>query len=258
MNLRNIILSVACLWVVGNIWAKPGFTEKPLIRDIQISTLKIEPGHVLALAMKSFTPDLSVILAGCGQSFKLAALPSEPLTWRGYLAVPLETAPGLKVLTIAVQGGQGDQTQEFEVEVLPAAPRKLEVLHIKNYTDFRFAPESRLMSKLRARSAAQLGAAVECFSSPLPGGRSNANFGVKRVYHPGHKTSVHRGVDLDAPLGTPVCAPADGVVLLARKFNAHGNTTLVDHGFGVVSTFLHQSRILVKPGQKLKAGQTIG
>jgi murein DD-endopeptidase MepM/ murein hydrolase activator NlpD len=232
--------------------------SETLIREISVSSSNIEPGHVLKISVSSARQDLEVKVSGCGQNIPLAAFPEAPRDCLGYLAVPLTTSPGTVSINLTASDGRQSQTQAITVKILPAAKRRVEILHIENYSELKFEPESRLMARLRAHSALRLEKPLEQFSSPLPGGKSNCNFGVKRVYRPSNLTSVHRGVDMDAPAGTEICAPADGVVLLARKFKAHGNTTLVDHGLGVVTTFLHQSRILVKPGQRVGAGEVIG
>jgi murein DD-endopeptidase MepM/ murein hydrolase activator NlpD len=231
---------------------------EPFIRDIAVSTVQIEPGHVLEITVHLARPEIQAAVTGWGQQAVLVAFGDNLQSGVGYLAVPMEAAAGTEDLKVTVRDANSEQTQKISVEVLPPAKRRVEILHIKNYSELRFEPESRIMAALRARSALQLENPLGQFLPPLPGGKSNGNFGVKRVYRPSNLTSVHRGVDIDAPAGTAICAPADGVVLLARKFKAHGNTTLLDHGLGVVTTYLHQSRILVKPGQRVRAGEPIG
>jgi murein DD-endopeptidase MepM/ murein hydrolase activator NlpD len=72
----------------------------------------------------------------------------------------------------------------------------------------------------------------------------------------------HRGVDYAAGTGSPVFAPAAGYVRLvgtvAQGFQLHGNTVGIDHGQGVVSIFIHLSRINVKEGDFVQPGQVIG
>ncbi len=90
-------------------------------------------------------------------------------------------------------------------------------------------------------------------------GRVSDVFGSQRVYgtEPG---APHAGVDVAIPSGTPVYAPADGVVILAadHPFTLEGNLLMVDHGLGVNSAFLHLSKINVKVGDHLKQGQLMG
>ena len=75
---------------------------------------------------------------------------------------------------------------------------------------------------------------------------------------PCDKTSVHRGQDFATPTGTPLLAPADGVVTLAAQLYYEGDTIFVDHGQGLVSIFMHLSEFDVEPGDVVKAGDVIG
>lgn len=90
-------------------------------------------------------------------------------------------------------------------------------------------------------------------------GRISGVFGSQRVYA-GEPGAYHAGVDIARPTGTPVAAPADGVVILAAAapFSLEGNLLMIDHGMGLNSAFLHLSRIDVKPGQAVRQGQIVG
>jgi len=89
-------------------------------------------------------------------------------------------------------------------------------------------------------------------------GRVSGRFGNQRVYN-GSPKSPHSGMDIAAPQGTPVLAPAAGVVTFANAdLYLTGGTLLLDHGHGVSSNFLHLSRIDVKVGDRVAQGQVIG
>jgi len=82
-------------------------------------------------------------------------------------------------------------------------------------------------------------------------------YGSQRVYN-GEPRRPHYGVDVAAPTGTVVRAPAAGVVTLAHKeMFFSGGTLIVDHGHGVSSSFIHLSKILVEEGQEITQGQPI-
>lgn len=71
-------------------------------------------------------------------------------------------------------------------------------------------------------------------------------------------TRPHKGVDIAAPVGEPILAPAKGVVRYAgNKANGYGNMVEIDHGYGYVTRFAHSSRLLVRTGQEVKRGQVI-
>lgn len=88
--------------------------------------------------------------------------------------------------------------------------------------------------------------------------RFGSSFG--RRFHPIlHKWKMHTGVDLTAPRGTPLHASGDGVVIEARRSTGgYGNIVKISHGFGFTTYYAHQSKILVKVGQKVKRGDVIG
>lgn len=91
-------------------------------------------------------------------------------------------------------------------------------------------------------------------------GRVSGVFGSQRVYQ-GVPGSYHGGVDIARPTGTPVTAPADGVVILAAReipFTLEGHLLMIDHGMGLSSAFLHLSRIDVKVGDHVARGQPVG
>ncbi len=90
-------------------------------------------------------------------------------------------------------------------------------------------------------------------------GRISGHFGAQRIYA-GQPGAPHGGVDIAGSTGTPVLAPADGVVILAaaRPFTLEGNLVMIDHGMGLNSAFLHLSRIDVRVGDPVRQGQPIG
>ncbi len=72
-----------------------------------------------------------------------------------------------------------------------------------------------------------------------------------------HVARPHEGIDVTAPMGTPIEAPAAGRVSDAGWEPGYGNTVTVDHGFGTVTKFAHASKILVREGQRVSRGQRI-
>ncbi len=89
-------------------------------------------------------------------------------------------------------------------------------------------------------------------------GRISGRFGNARVYN-GQPGAGHSGMDIAVPTGTPVKAPAAGVVTFAAPdLYLTGGTVLLDHGYGVSSNFLHLSRIDVKVGDRIAQGQVLG
>ena len=89
-------------------------------------------------------------------------------------------------------------------------------------------------------------------------GGISGRFGNQRVYN-GSPKSPHSGMDIAAPNGTPIKAPADGVVTFADTgLYLTGGTLVLDHGHGISSNFLHLSRIDARVGDVVKQGEVIG
>lgn len=96
--------------------------------------------------------------------------------------------------------------------------------------------------------------------------RPSSPFGPTRRYigvsktsgEPCESTSIHRGYDMAAPIGTPVIAPAAGVVTLADPdLYYEGGTIFLDHGHGLLSVFMHLSELSVAPGDRVARGELI-
>jgi murein DD-endopeptidase MepM/ murein hydrolase activator NlpD len=94
------------------------------------------------------------------------------------------------------------------------------------------------------------------FDWPAPGILSGV-FGSRRINN-GVPGAAHYGVDMAAPTGTPIRAPADGVVKISADHFLNGGFTLLDHGQGVTTAYLHQSARFVRAGDAVRRGQVIG
>jgi murein DD-endopeptidase MepM/ murein hydrolase activator NlpD len=91
---------------------------------------------------------------------------------------------------------------------------------------------------------------------PTQGWLSSA-FSSMRSHPILHVARPHEGIDVTAPAGTPIEAPAAGLVRDAGWEAGYGNTIVIDHGFGTVTKFAHASKILVREGQRVSRGQRI-
>jgi murein DD-endopeptidase MepM/ murein hydrolase activator NlpD len=97
------------------------------------------------------------------------------------------------------------------------------------------------------------------FRSPLEGDHPHTSpFGSRRTYGGGSSVSAHAGEDMSAPPGTPVLAPAAGLVVLAEPLFVRGNAVILDHGHGVLSGYWHLSKLHVSLGDQVKPGQLLG
>jgi len=88
-------------------------------------------------------------------------------------------------------------------------------------------------------------------------GIKTSSFGLRRFFN-GLPRKPHSGMDIAAPKGTPVFAPADGVVINTGNYFFNGNSIFIEHGQGLVTMYCHLQHIDVKQGQSVRRGQRIG
>ncbi|MFK8030750.1 MAG: peptidoglycan DD-metalloendopeptidase family protein [Gammaproteobacteria bacterium] len=88
-------------------------------------------------------------------------------------------------------------------------------------------------------------------------GRISSEFGLRRIYN-GQPRSPHSGLDIAAPTGTPIIAPAPGTVIATGDYFFNGRTAFVDHGHGLVTMYCHMSDIKVNVGDQLSTSDLIG
>jgi murein DD-endopeptidase MepM/ murein hydrolase activator NlpD len=85
----------------------------------------------------------------------------------------------------------------------------------------------------------------------------SSRFGYRKSPFGGRR-EFHKGVDIAAKNGSPVVATADGVVTFSGAKAAYGKTVVIDHGHGIVTSYAHLSKTLVKSGKQVKRGDTVG
>jgi hypothetical protein len=91
---------------------------------------------------------------------------------------------------------------------------------------------------------------------PTAGWLSSA-FSRMRAHPILHYARAHEGIDVSAPMGSPIEAPANGTVIETGREAGYGNVVVIDHGFGIITKFAHCSRILARKGQKVTRGDRI-
>ena len=91
---------------------------------------------------------------------------------------------------------------------------------------------------------------------PTAGWLSSA-FSRSRFHPILHHARPHEGIDVAAPMGAPIVAPAAGTITLVARQNGYGNVLEIDHGNGIVTRYAHCSRIVVKKGQRVQRGQVV-
>jgi len=175
------------------------------------------------------------------------------------IAFDRDAAPTAQLVATLADGRRITRTltvapRAWRIERLPTLPR---VSQPSAEFRRRRAPELAQIAAARARTSDAQGWRQR-FVWPVRG-RISGLFGAQRIYA-GEPGAYHSGVDVARPTGTPVAAPADGVVILAAAapFTLEGNLLMIDHGMGLNTAFLHLSRIDVRVGERVRQGQVVG
>lgn len=173
------------------------------------------------------------------------------------LGMPLEEKQTVRTLT--VRGGSESASARIAVFDRKRPVQKLTV--DRKYV----SPPADVMARIK-EDRRKVARALAIYSSrrswtvpfvrPVEGGISS-QYGLRRVFN-GQPRGFHKGLDLRSPEGTPIKACADGVVTLADNLYFSGNAVYLDHGLGVVTAYLHMSKILVRPGESVRRGQVVG
>ena len=169
----------------------------------------------------------------------------------------------LRVFPPGVDGLAAASSREY---ALPVEPRDWNIERIEGVPEATVNPPPEIAARIE-REQAMVSAARKRdddrddyeaqFDWPVQG-RVSGVYGSQRVYN-GTPKSPHSGLDVAAAQGTPVHAPAAGIVTFAEPdLYLTGGTVLLDHGHGVSSNFLHFSRIDVKVGQRVEKGEVLG
>jgi len=153
-----------------------------------------------------------------------------------------------------------------ETQVLEIAQRNYAVERIDGLPAAQVTPPQEVLDRI-ARENAAIGA-VRALDTPVPWfaggfrwpatGRISGVYGSRRILN-GLARQPHYGVDVAAPAGTPVVAPAPGTIAMAEADLYYtGGTVMIDHGLGVTSVLSHLSAILVTVGDHVSPGDVVG
>jgi murein DD-endopeptidase MepM/ murein hydrolase activator NlpD len=152
------------------------------------------------------------------------------------------------------------ETQSY----MPTA-RQYEIQHVNGLPQNTVTPPPEVLARIKKEAeniylARQRDTAGDDFllgfDWPAPGIESGV-FGSQRIDN-GVPMTPHFGVDMAAPTGTPIHAPAAGTVTISGDYYLDGGFTLIDHGQGVSTCYLHQSKRSVAVGEIVRRGQLIG
>ena len=179
--------------------------------------------------------------------------------WLAVVGIPLTTEPGQQILDIVDHKGKASSVP---FQILPKSYREQ---HLTITNKRQVNPLKQDLERI-AREKKEIVAAFgdwhktspsfPAFRLPLEGEISSP-FGLRRFFNE-HPRKPHSGLDIAAAEGTPVYAPAAGIVSVTGNYFFNGNTILINHSNGLVSMYCHLQTIGVTAGQQVDSGTQIG
>lgn len=233
--------------------------------------------QALPAAVLAFTIDPLVFVAG--RSGRVELLTSEPVTISGQflgrelrviaredgkrhnilIGIPMFTKLNIYPMTLQLKDERGNSPPvSANVQVIAGGygRQAIQINDSELLAPAVEEEESALLARLAERFTAERSWTN---SLSLPAAAPiNAVFGILRSYNGGPFDRYHGGVDFAGAPGTSILAAADGTVVMVDRLDIRGNTTLIDHGWGLFSLYAHQEETLVQLGEVVNSGQVIG
>ena len=179
--------------------------------------------------------------------------------WYAVVGLPLDLNPGQHYLTVIDADGRRDalpfevQPKEYQAQYLRLRNKRMVE---PNKQDLERILREKEEIQQAFKSWTDIATPPLRFSLPVQG-RLSSRFGLRRFFN-GQPRKPHSGLDIAAPRGTAVTAPADGTIIGAGDYFFNGNTVFIDHGQGLISMCNHLARIDVDAGAYVERGRKIG
>jgi len=179
--------------------------------------------------------------------------------WVAVVGIGLRAKTGRHFIKVTAKGNI-PYTKHFTVN-----PKQYKTQHIKIKNKRKVNPYAKDMDRILMDKKEIIGALKHWsdkeaitpnFILPVQGPFSSP-FGLRRFFN-NQPRKPHSGLDIAAAQGTPLVAPADGIVIETGDYFFNGNSVMIDHGQGLITMYSHMHEINVKPGQVLKRGEAFG
>lgn len=222
--------------------------------NIRLPEQALVPGGIALLAISNYTPDTVV-----NYNDEPAAVFSYKDTWIALGGIPLSAKAGdSHAFSIEYDNGMKLKTK-VEIQHKQYPEQHLTIKNKRkvnpNPDDMKRISGERII-KRRAKSHWSPSNPSFDFIWPVDG-RISSIFGLRRFFNK-QERNPHNGLDIAAPVGTPIKATADGTVIETGDFFFSGNMIFIDHGQGIISLYAHLDRIDVKAGEHITQGDIIG
>jgi len=239
-NLLSLALTLSLFTVVYSGYALELPTESTVPGGLAIISIQIEDKP------DAYFYDRKVMIVGSSNN------------WKAIVGIPLSARVGAHNLQVKSNGIETNY--KFEVENKDYETQYLTIKNKRkvnpNEQDMsRIIKEKKLISKAKSHWSNNEDVPLK-FISPAEGPYSSP-FGLRRFFNK-QARRPHSGLDIAAPKGAPIIAPADGTVINTGLYFFNGNTVFLDHGQGLITMYCHMDSINIEEGTEVKTGDIIG
>ncbi len=240
----GLLFFVGGLLPVQQAWAQ-GYISRMLNRPV--------PGGVAVVALGSHTNTPKVFY----NDSPVMVLRDSDEQWIAVTGIDLKDSPGVQRLL--VDTGDGRKTVDFSVGTKKYTVQRI-TLKNKSHVDPDPVQLRRFEREYKEQTAAyasfrDVSPSNILLDKPVQG-RLSSRFGLRRIFN-GEERNPHSGLDFAVPAGTPVKAPADGIVTIVADYFFNGKTVFLDHGQGLVTMYCHLSAAQVQVGDVVSRGQVV-
>jgi murein DD-endopeptidase MepM/ murein hydrolase activator NlpD len=212
------------------------------------------PGGILKIAMMPINKPIPKVYFNGNR----VLVTTDNSYWTAIVGIPLSAKLGTH--RIIIKTADGELQQSFKITDKDYPEQRLTIKKKRMVTGFTKEDLKKIgVDKVAMKKAKAIWSEQDIkadFIAPVDG-RLSSLFGLKRFFNDIPKRP-HSGLDIAAPTGTPILAPASGKVIDTGHYYFNGNTVFLDHGQGLLSAYLHMNQIKVKPGQIVKQGEALG
>ena len=244
--MRHVVIFIAALCSVAAFAAQTIITPRHSPVPGGIAVIELAASTSAARPTAYYQSKRVMVIGGAGH-------------WQAVVGIPLDTSPGEQTLEISVPGSEPQQVS-FSVQAKEYETQHLTITNKRmvepSATDLlRIEKETKII-QTSLRHFSEADEVPLNFAVPVQGPLSSP-FGLRRFFNE-QPRKPHSGLDLAAPKGAPIKAPAAGTVIAVGNYFFNGNTVVLDHGQGLISMYSHMDRITVKEGQHVTLGTPLG
>ena len=219
----------------------------------------MQPGELVVVTVTSTTP-LTAVHARAFDT-DITGFADDSMHWRVLIGIDLDAKLGKHPVVVTATSADGALTATYPLAVVAKKFPTRRLTVDPNFVNPPASAMAKIAEDTKEQQAVWTSPAASRlwttpFVRPVPQA-ANSAFGTRSIFN-GESRGAHSGADFLSPAGQPIKAPNAGRIVLAKNLYFSGNSVIIDHGLGVFSFLAHMSRIDVKVGDEVKAGDVVG